>query len=87
MMVKSIFNQKKLEDHIKIANELLKKRHMLINVIVLTEEIEEQKKRARQKKMPYIYNRKWRDADEKDAPKDIKPVIRFKSKIEGSSNS
>jgi len=35
--------------------------------------------------MPYIYNRKWRDADEKDAPKDIKPVIRFKSKIEGNS--
>ena len=35
--------------------------------------------------MPYIYNRKWRDTDEKDAPKDIKPVIRFKSKIEGSS--
>ena len=35
--------------------------------------------------MPYIYNRKWRDADAKDAPKDIKPVIRFKSKIEGNS--
>ena len=49
------------------------------------EEIEEQKKRARQKKLPYIYNRKWRDADEKDIPQDIKPVIRFKSKIEGKS--
>jgi Glutamyl- and glutaminyl-tRNA synthetases len=35
--------------------------------------------------MPYIYNRKWRDSDEKDAPKDIKPVIRFKSKINGNS--
>ena len=35
--------------------------------------------------MPYFYNRKWRDADEKDAPKDIKPVIRFKSKIDGTS--
>ena len=50
-----------------------------------SDEIEEQKKRAKQKKIPYIYNRKWRDADEKDAPKDIKPVIRFKSKIEGNS--
>ena len=58
---------------------------MLINVIVRHEEIEEQKKRARQKKLPYIYNRKWRDIPEKDAPKDIKPVIRFKSKIEGST--
>ena len=49
------------------------------------EEIEEQKKRARQKKLPYIYNRKCRDLSETDAPKGIKPVIRFKSKIEGST--
>ena len=43
------------------------------------------KKRARQKKIPYIYDRKWRDKKESDAPKDIKPVIRFKSKIDGAS--
>ncbi|PDH18028.1 MAG: glutamate--tRNA ligase [Pelagibacterales bacterium MED-G41] len=47
--------------------------------------MEEQKKRARQKKIPYIYDRKWRDKKETDAPKDIKPVIRFKSKIDGTS--
>ncbi len=74
----------KIKDHIKIANELLKKGNAY-KCYCSTEEIDEQKKRARQKKMPYIYNRKWRDADEKDAPKDIKPVIRFKSKIEGNS--
>ncbi len=74
----------KIEDHIKIANELLKKGNAY-KCYCSAKEIEEQKKRARQKKMPYIYNRKWRDADEKDAPKDIKPVIRFKSKIEGNS--
>jgi len=74
----------KIEDHIKIANELLKKGNAY-KCYCSAEEIEEQKKRARQKKMPYIYNRKWRDSDEKDAPKDIKPVIRFKSKIEGNS--
>ena len=73
----------KIEDHIKIANELLKKGNAY-KCYCSAEEIEEQKKRARQKKMPYIYNRKWRDSDEKDAPKDIKPVIRFKSKIEGN---
>ena len=43
------------------------------------------KKRARQKKIPYIYNRKWRDIKETDAPNNIKPVVRFKSKIEGST--
>ena len=74
----------KIDDHINVANELLKKGYAY-KCYCSTEEIEEQKKRARQKKMPYIYNRKWRDIDEKDAPKDIKPVIRFKSKIEGSS--
>ncbi len=74
----------KMEDHIKIANELLKKGNAY-KCYCSAEEIEEQKKRARQKKMPYIYNRKWRDANEKDSPNDIKPVIRFKSKIEGNS--
>ncbi len=74
----------KIKDHIKIANELLLKGNAY-KCYCSAEEIEEQKKRARQKKMPYIYNRKWRDADEKEAPKNIKPVIRFKSKIEGNS--
>ncbi|WP_435150042.1 glutamate--tRNA ligase [Candidatus Pelagibacter bacterium nBUS_44] len=74
----------KIDDHINVANELLKNGYAY-KCYCSTDEIEEQKKRARQKKMPYIYNRKWRDTDEKDAPKDIKPVIRFKSKIEGSS--
>ena len=74
----------KIEDHVKIANELLKNRHAY-KCYCSPEEIEEQKKRARQKKIPYIYNRKCRDADEMDNPKEIKPVIRFKSKIEGNS--
>jgi len=74
----------KIEDHVKIANELLKNGHAY-KCYCSPEEIEEQKKRARQKKIPYIYSRKCRDADEKDTSKEIKPVIRFKSKIEGNS--
>ena len=74
----------KINDHIKIANELLKNGNAY-KCYCSSEEIEEQKKRARQKKLPYIYNRKWRDIPESEAPKDIKPVIRFKSKIEGTS--
>ncbi len=75
---------KKVEDHIKVANELLKS-GFAYKCYCSGEEIEEQKKRARQKKIPYIYNRKWRNKIESDAPKDIKPVIRFKSKIDGTS--
>ena len=43
------------------------------------------KETSKTKKIPYIYDRKWRDKKETDAPKDIKPVIRFKSKIDGTS--
>ena len=75
---------KKVDDHIKVANELLKN-GKAYKCYCSSEEIEEQKKRARQKKIPYIYDRKWRDKSENDAPKDINPVIRFKSKIDGTS--
>ena len=75
---------KKVNDHIKVANELLKN-GSAYKCYCSNEEIEEQKKRAKQKKIPYIYDRKWRDKKDSDAPKDIKPVIRFKSQINGTS--
>ena len=75
---------KKIDDHIKVANELLKSGNAY-KCYCSNEEIDEQKKRSKQKKIPYIYDRKWRNKNDADAPKDIKPVIRFKSKIEGST--
>jgi len=75
---------KSIKEHVKIANELLKN-GQAYKCYCSNEEIEEQKKRAKQKKIPYIYDRKWRDRNEADAPKDIKPVVRFKSKIDGTS--
>ena len=74
----------KIKDHINIANELLKNNHAY-KCYCSNEEIEKQKKRAKQKKLPYTYNRNCRDLSENDAPNNIKPVIRFKSKIEGTS--
>ncbi len=74
----------KIDDHINVANELLKK-GLAYKCYCSSDEIEEQKKRAKQKKIPYIYNRKWRDRSENDAPKEIDPVIRFKSKVEDKS--
>ena len=75
---------KKIQDHVNTVNELLKK-GKAYKCFCTTEEIEEQKKRAKQKKIPYIYNRKWREKSETEAPKNTKPVIRFKSKIDGKS--
>ena len=74
----------KINDHIKVANELLKKGNAY-KCYCSNEEIEEQKKRAKQKKIPYVYDRKWRDKNESEAPNNIKPVVRFKSKITGKS--
>jgi glutamyl-tRNA synthetase len=74
----------KIDDHINVVNELLKSGNAY-KCYCSNDEIEDQKKRAKQKKLPYIYNRKWRDLTERDAPQNIKPVIRFKSKIEGTS--
>ena len=75
---------KNIESHIKIVNKLLENGNAY-KCYCSSEEIEEQKLRAKQKKIPYIYNRKWRDKSEIEAPQDVKPVIRFKSKIEGST--
>ena len=74
----------KINDHIKVVNELLKKGNAY-KCYCSNEEIEEQKKRAKQKKIPYVYDRKWRDKNESEAPNNIKPVIRFKSKVTGKS--
>jgi len=74
----------KIKDHINVANELLKKGNAY-KCFCSNDEIEEQKKRAKQKKIPYVYDRKWRDKSESEAPKNIKPVVRFKSKINGTT--
>ncbi len=75
---------KNIESHIKVVNKLLENGNAY-KCFCSSDEIEEQKLRAKQKKIPYIYNRKWRDKSEINAPQDAKPVIRFKSKIEGST--
>ena len=72
----------KIDKHIEISKKLLEK-GFAYKCYCTEKEIEEEKTRAKQKKLPYIYNRKCRDL--KDTPKNIDPVIRFKSKIEGNS--
>ena len=72
----------KIKKHIEIANKLLDK-GFAYKCYCTEQDIEEEKKRAKQKKLPYIYNRKCRNI--KDVPENIDPVVRFKSKIEGST--
>jgi len=79
---KEYIQSTKVGKHIEIAKKLLEK-GFAYKCYCTEKEIEEEKTRAKQKKLPYIYNRKCRDL--KDTPKNIDPVIRFKSKIEGNS--
>ena len=74
----------KINEHINVAKELLSKENAY-KCFCTTEEIEEQKKRAKQKKLPYTYNRKCRDLTSDEMPENKDFVIRFKSKIEGKS--
>ena len=74
----------KINEHKKISEELLKK-GFAYKCYCSETEIIEQKNNAKKKGIPFIYNRKWRDPKNLKIPSDIKPVIRFKSKISGNS--
>ena len=75
---------KNITKHVAIAEELIKK-GFAYECYCSEEEINEQKEKCKKQGMPYVYNRKWRDAKDLEIPKDVKPVIRFKSKISGNT--
>ena len=75
---------KNISKHINVAEELLKK-GFAYKCYCSEKEINEQKEKCKKQGIPYVYNRKWRDAKDLQVPKDVKPVIRFKSKISGNT--
>jgi len=72
---------KNIDKHKDIGNELIKK-GFAYHCYCSAGELEAQKALAKQKSLPFIYNRKCRDLKEK---KDEPAVLRFKSKMSGSS--
>tara|TARA_B100000745_G_scaffold264066_1_gene188654 strand:+ start:2015 stop:3406 length:1392 start_codon:yes stop_codon:yes gene_type:complete len=81
---KEYIQSKNINKHKEISEELLKK-GFAYRCYCSEEEIKEQKEKCKKQGMPYIYNRKWRDPKNLEIPKNIKPVIRFKSKFSGNS--
>ena len=75
---------KNIDKHISVADELIKK-GFAYKCYCSEEEINEQKEKCKKQGIPYIYNRKWRDAKDLKIPKNLQPVIRFKSKISGNT--
>ena len=74
----------KINEHVKVANQLLEK-GLAYKCYCSEEEIIEQKNNGKKKKLPYMYNRKWRNPKNLEIPKNIKPVLRFKSSLEGQT--
>ena len=72
---------KNIEKHIAIANELIKK-GFAYPCYCTEKELENQKTLAKKNNLPFVYNRKCRELKEK---KNEVAVVRFKSKISGSS--
>jgi len=70
-----------ISKHIAMADELIKK-GFAYRCYCSIEELEDQKSLAKKKNLPFIYNRKCRELkDKKNKP----AVLRFKSKISGST--
>jgi len=81
---KEYIQSEKIKKHKEIAKELLKK-GFAYKCYCSEEEIKEQKDKAKKKGIPFIYNRKWRDPQNLEIPKNVDPVIRFKSKMSGNT--
>ena len=81
---KEYIQSKNINKHKEIVEELLKN-GFAYKCYCSEEEIKEQKEKCKKQGMPYFYNRKWRDPKDLQIPKNVKPVIRFKSKISGNS--
>jgi len=81
---KEFIQSKNINKHKEVANELLKN-GFAYKCYCSEEEIKQQKEKAKKQGIHFIYNRKWRDPKNLEIPQNVKPVIRFKSKISGNS--
>ena len=81
---KEYIQSKNINKHKEVAEELLKK-SFAYKCYCSKDEIKEQKTRAKKARIPFVYNRKWRNQKDLEVPKNVKPVVRFKSKISGNT--
>ncbi|MGH1455421.1 MAG: glutamate--tRNA ligase [Alphaproteobacteria bacterium] len=74
----------RLDRHTQVANEMIAKGRAYY-CYCSPEELDEMRETARKEGHKTFYDRRWRDADASTAPKDIKPVVRIKSPIDGKT--
>ena len=81
---KEYIQSQNIKKHKEVTEDLLKK-GFAYKCYCSEEEIKQQKEKAKKKKIPFIYNRKCRDPKNLEIPKNVEPIIRFKSKIGGNT--
>ena len=77
-----IYQFARAERHAEIAHDLVSKGHAYF-CYATPEELTEMREKAKADGKPMRYDGRWRDRDAKDAPANIKPVIRLKAPLEG----
>ncbi len=79
-----IYQSKNQKRHKEVAEELLKK-GLAYKCFCSEEDLNKMREEAKILKKPFRYNRMWREKNSKDAPQNIKPVIRIKPPIKGET--
>ena len=77
-----IYQFARAERHAEVARDLVSKGHAYF-CYATPEELTEMREKAKADGKPMRYDGRWRDRDAKDAPANIKPVIRLKAPLEG----
>jgi glutamyl-tRNA synthetase len=77
-----VFQSKQVKRHQEIVNYLLKTGGAY-KCYASKEELAELRENAINQNKRFKYDRRWRDKDESEAPKDVEPVIRIKAPLEG----
>ncbi len=72
----------RIDRHIEVANQLLAN-GKAYQCYCSPQELQEMRDKAKQAGQPIRYDGTWRDRPQSDAPKDIKPVLRFKAPVDG----
>lgn len=74
----------RLDRHTEVALEMIEKGQAYY-CYCSAEELDEMRENAKKTGQKTFYDRRWRDRPASDAPKDVKPVVRIKAPIEGTS--
>ncbi len=74
----------RLERHAEVAHQLVKDGKAYY-CYCSPEDLDEMRTKAKAEGRATFYDRRWRDKDPSDAPKDITPVVRIKAPLDGAS--